>query len=591
MEDTQGRLHRIHARAVVKIRSEDFLPEPFLGWASEGVLPVTGAEKLLALDRALSWMPAVAILGTGNRALRLGSMLLKKRQGSERPDVWIIESKAHWEQKRYAGWEVEHRRFLMAGGKILFGKPLSLEPKTNVGFEFKVQDANGTRILDISKLICAGPFENESEGIREYPAESLLFEMAQTAVSSREFYPEGWFLEEERARLLSTQIVRALVPNLGAGKDFFESNLKKAKSRLKLSRLHYDRPFEWKWEGKWLQSSQREDVRTWGGLPKGKEEKAAVASVECFEEIGCRICEKACPEKAIEFTKAGRRGGPVLNEQLCTGCGVCVKACPSEAIVLLGPMKSSAMMTIQVSWTEKEPWRVNEKAVLVSRSGEPLGQGRISQVWEDGRVEVQVPQHLQWEVRSVRRLPEQGVSADDPDFRRALEREQGDVRIEILLNGERRYVKPESNLIEAFRQIGHLRPRDMLACGDGSCGRCTVQVDGIKRLACETPVRRGMSVKSEKKPAEPADKSLVICPCEGITVSEVNEVIRNSHLCSPEGVIEATRVGRGRCHGQMCNEPLRRQLVQNGLESARQWIDWRFPWRDWKIGSAERDET
>jgi heterodisulfide reductase subunit A len=44
--------------------------------------------------------------------------------------------------------------------------------------------------------------------------------------------------------------------------------------------------------------------------------------------IGCRICERVCPFKAISIVE--RKA--LLNEALCTGCGVCAAACPTSAM-------------------------------------------------------------------------------------------------------------------------------------------------------------------------------------------------------------------------------------------------------------------
>lgn len=59
---------------------------------------------------------------------------------------------------------------------------------------------------------------------------------------------------------------------------------------------------------------------------KGKAVKAA-CTVGC---IGCKICEKACPEDAIKVTKFLAE----IDQEKCTGCGVCVEKCPQHSIEL-----------------------------------------------------------------------------------------------------------------------------------------------------------------------------------------------------------------------------------------------------------------
>jgi Na+-translocating ferredoxin:NAD+ oxidoreductase RNF subunit RnfB len=58
---------------------------------------------------------------------------------------------------------------------------------------------------------------------------------------------------------------------------------------------------------------------------KGKDVMDA-CSVGC---IGCRICEKNCPVKAIVVTD----NLAYIDESICTGCGICKEKCPRKSIV------------------------------------------------------------------------------------------------------------------------------------------------------------------------------------------------------------------------------------------------------------------
>ncbi|PKN68878.1 MAG: glycyl-radical enzyme activating protein [Deltaproteobacteria bacterium HGW-Deltaproteobacteria-12] len=48
--------------------------------------------------------------------------------------------------------------------------------------------------------------------------------------------------------------------------------------------------------------------------------------------IGCGICVKACPEKALEQTEKDIS----INHSTCNGCGLCTEECPTTAMELLG---------------------------------------------------------------------------------------------------------------------------------------------------------------------------------------------------------------------------------------------------------------
>ena len=58
-------------------------------------------------------------------------------------------------------------------------------------------------------------------------------------------------------------------------------------------------------------------------------DKGAEARRACKNAcIGCKKCEKTCPEGCIEV----RDNLAVINYDKCTGCGACADACPTKAI-------------------------------------------------------------------------------------------------------------------------------------------------------------------------------------------------------------------------------------------------------------------
>src|SRR5262245_47296243 len=65
VEDVQHRIHRIQARAVVKVCEDSRLPDPFQGWRSQGLIPLSTAERLFK-DSHVRWDPITVVLGTGN---------------------------------------------------------------------------------------------------------------------------------------------------------------------------------------------------------------------------------------------------------------------------------------------------------------------------------------------------------------------------------------------------------------------------------------------------------------------------------------------------------------------------------------------
>jgi ferredoxin len=597
VEDVQHRIHRIHARAVVKVsRTLDF-PELFSGWRSEGVLPLETAERLREQSR-LTWDPATVILGTGNAALRFGSSLLE----SGARQVFSVESYFQWGLKRFAGWEVEKRRFEMNGGKILEAKPVKLSSKGPLLWELRLQDTQGIRVLEVARVVSAGPFR-DLPGVREYPPGSFLFELEQTAKQTYSENVEGWVWEEERGRWLAGKIVRALVADLrelGSEREKLDQIYNRARARIKRYHKHREVPFTPAYQGKWMAPVDAKTIRSFSGTPKEAHKSQFIASIECFEEIPCRACQIACPEEAIDIGRVPREA-PVLDESKCTGCGICVSACPSSAVSMLFDDPQKSVSRLILPWRGMKQWKVGDFASVLNRRGEVLGSARVMGIKEPEetkgsgpvkkqarQVEVEVPNHLVWDARALK--PQKAASAEDEAFlAQHVEMESKPPTVEVTFNGERRIVRDKVPLIQALFETGQNRAEDALFCADGSCGLCQITVDGVKKLACKTEVHRGMAIKSSKAGAisagvprliQPDDN--LLCPCLGITRDQVLERMSQGKLQSAEAVLSVLHVGEGKCHGQICMGAFKRLLQDQGLPTDA-WVDWRFPWSEWVL--------
>lgn len=615
-QDAQARIHRFKARAIVKIVNDGQFPDPFPGWRSPGLIPLSSAHALYRAAR-VQWSPAVVVLGTGNKALRFASELIEDGMLGA-GEVFCVESHPIWGAKRFAGWEVERRRFEILGGKILEAEPVSLTPKGPMLYELRLKDPQGVRVLECARVVAAGPYR-ETFPVREYPPGSLLFEFEQTAEGDPEQDVDGWILEDQRARFLAGKLIRALVPDLGARKEDLDAVIKQSRSRLKRYVRHREKPFTPAYQGKWIASTDMREMRASTALPKGAQQSREIASVECFEEIACDLCARACPTQAITLGKIPRDGLQILQEDRCTACGICLTVCPSRSIVMLQEAPNRSTATLVLPWrvgpraaTRFHEWKAGEFAQLVNRRGEPLGNGRVIETIalaedgsaadapasEDGRdsadpargvllVRLEVPSHLAWEARGLR--PPRARAVDDPVYLASLG-VSTDPKVEVSFNGEKRLVREGISVAMALFELGHARAQDSLLCVDGSCQLCHVWVDGVKKLACQTQIHRGVAIKSEAPegaPAPSAEASAALCPCLGIGASEVVERIQKGGLTTPDAVSQATHVGSGRCHGQLCGEAFRRLLIQQGMDASR-WVDWRFPWADWVLQARSR---
>jgi Fe-S-cluster-containing hydrogenase component 2 len=590
IEDVQHRIHRIHARAIVKVVRSAHFPDPFPGWRSEALLPLETALQLWENSK-LQWDPCTVILGTGNPALRFASTLLE----SGVKEVFCVEGNTQWGAKRFSGWEVEKRRFEMAGGKLIEAQPFSITPKAAMLWELRLQDSQGIRVLEVSRVVSAGPFQ-ESSSLLEYPPGSLMYELEQTASGTYQKNVEGWVLEEERGKWLAGKIVRALVPDLrdlGDRKEDLDQLYNRARVRLKRYFKHRSEPFTPAYQGKWIALNDAKRIREFSGVPREEQKKRLIASIECFEEIPCRACQQACPEEAIQIGRVPRPSDiSILTESKCQSCGICVSACPSGSVVMVNEQSERSVSKLVLPWRGAKPWQLGEFASLLNRRGETLVSARVVEVTEAlgvQQVHVEVPTHLVWEARSIRaaKIPE---VEQDPHLNavRALEALQfgqsGSSRVEVTFNNEKRIVRDKIPISLALFETGQSRPEDALLCPDGSCGLCQITVDGVKKLACKTEVHRGMAIKMPVKTihthGSASAAETVLCPCLGITKEQVLERMSHGKLQSPEAVLSVLHVGQGKCHGEICMGAFRRLLQAQGLEM-EQWIDWRFPWSEW----------
>lgn len=583
IEDSQGRIHRIEGRSLVRIVEPFGFPDPFLGWTSNALLPLRTAFQLRKQGQTI-WTPAVAILGTGNQALMLACELLE----SGVPEVYCIEKPG----SRISGWEVHRRRFRMLGGEFIFGTPVELSRAARMLWELRVQDEHGLRVLEVSWVVSAGPF-SKSDGMREFPPGSLLFEMEQSSSTEVSEDVEGFAFEEYRGSLLGVRICKALIGDWGSKrlkKERLEEYIRRSRRRIKRTVTREDKPFELEFDGKWLSRSSLAQLSDFPGVPMKEAASSVVASIECIEEVECNLCQLSCPDDAIHIE---REKGFFLDASKCTACGKCLTACPARVPVLIETKPEISTSKVVLSYRGRKSFRKNELAILLNRQGASLGSGKVLDFSEitasdaqvgsilEHQVTLEVPSHLVWEARGVRKVGES--LTHEEEWVMSSERAASS-KVEVQLKNERRLLRDRQPLSLALFETGLARSEDRLLCRDGSCGLCEVSVDGIKQLACQVEVHRGMTVQIESTTihSNRVNDAGLICPCSGIYQTDVLERIQHGKWSSPDAIRHACGVGEGRCRGRICQELFRRVLQGNGIQ-AENWIDWRFPWSEWTL--------
>ena len=135
--------------------------------------------------------------------------------------------------------------------------------------------------------------------------------------------------------------------------------------------------------------------------PEERLAKGPVAIAECPEEIPCNICVDACPLKAIRMSSINDI--PRIDWNKCIGCGICVSRCPGLAIFVVDMSKpDKAYVTLPHEFLPIP--KIGDEVILLSRSGEELGKGKVTRVWEYNKtwvVTVEVPKNLAMEVRAI----------------------------------------------------------------------------------------------------------------------------------------------------------------------------------------------
>jgi len=134
--------------------------------------------------------------------------------------------------------------------------------------------------------------------------------------------------------------------------------------------------------------------------------KGPVAIIECFQEIPCDPCIKACKRGAISMSN-GINGLPSIETQMCNGCGSCLQQCPGLAIFIVDKSYDENNALIKLPY---EYIPVPQKGQLVAgldRTGKTLGFFNVVEVRAGEKnnktfmVSLIVPRDLAMEIRDI----------------------------------------------------------------------------------------------------------------------------------------------------------------------------------------------
>jgi NADPH-dependent 2,4-dienoyl-CoA reductase/sulfur reductase-like enzyme/Fe-S-cluster-containing hydrogenase component 2 len=135
--------------------------------------------------------------------------------------------------------------------------------------------------------------------------------------------------------------------------------------------------------------------------------KGAVAIVECFQEIPCNPCVKACRRGAITMPR-DINDLPVVDTVLCNGCGVCISFCPGLAIFTVDKTYSEELALVKLPYEYVPVPQAGQHVFALDRAGRELGSVEVVKVTSGGKknktytVSIAVPRELAMEARGIK---------------------------------------------------------------------------------------------------------------------------------------------------------------------------------------------
>jgi len=132
-----------------------------------------------------------------------------------------------------------------------------------------------------------------------------------------------------------------------------------------------------------------------------------VAVIECFQQIPCNPCVKACKCGAITIP-GDINGLPVVDAKQCNGCGICISLCPGLAIFVVDKTYDEKHALIKLPYEYVPVPEAKQYVTGLNRAGEKLGSFAVEKVVSGGSknkthtISIIVPKELAMEVRDIK---------------------------------------------------------------------------------------------------------------------------------------------------------------------------------------------
>lgn len=135
--------------------------------------------------------------------------------------------------------------------------------------------------------------------------------------------------------------------------------------------------------------------------------RGPVAMTECFQNIACNPCTRACPRKAISM-QPDINALPHVDAEACNGCGTCIARCPGLAIFVVDMTYGEDMALVKLPFEFLPVPREGQYVCGLDRAGEEKGWFQVVRTVSGGKknmtwvISLAVPKELAMEVRNIR---------------------------------------------------------------------------------------------------------------------------------------------------------------------------------------------
>ena len=132
-----------------------------------------------------------------------------------------------------------------------------------------------------------------------------------------------------------------------------------------------------------------------------------VVTVECFQQIPCNPCVKACKQSAITMPH-DINDLPKVDTGKCNGCSLCISKCPGLAIFVVDKTYSETHALVKLPYEYVPVPQAGQSITGLNRAGDKLGNFEVVRVTSGGKknmtytISLAIPHELAMEVRGVR---------------------------------------------------------------------------------------------------------------------------------------------------------------------------------------------